>query len=89
MKDTILHDYIYCSILDKCKHNHIQLSRLLYYIKTIVRIPKSMDKIILKELEDSGYIKRINHQTYYIFRKSNNCKRSVRRIKKYKDFAFW
>jgi len=86
---TIIHDYLYCYILEKCKNEHISLSRLLYHIKSVVRVPKTMDRVLLKEMERKGLIKRINHQTYYICRDTKQCKISIEKIKDYKDFVFW
>lgn len=87
--DSVLHEFLYCHIRSKCKNSHIPLAQLLYLIKNVVRVPKSMDQVILKELEDKGYIRRINHQSYFICRGTNQCERSLKRIKKYKRFTFW
>ena len=87
--DSILHDFLYGHIRDKCKSSHIPVSQLLYLIKNVVRVPKSMDYVILKELEARGFIKRINHQSYFICKGTIECNQSLKRVKKYKHFAFW
>lgn len=87
--NSIIHDFIYCYIKSKYKEPHINKTRLLLFIKTILRVPKSMDTIILQEMETRGLIKKINHQTYFIFNDTHICKCSINRIKKYKDFVFW
>jgi hypothetical protein len=87
--NSIIHDFLYCHILDKYRGNNIPVSQLLYLVKNVVRVPKSMDYDILKELEVRGFIKRINHQSYIICRDTKECNISIKRIKKYKRFAFW
>ncbi len=86
---SVIHEVIYCSIREKYKSNHISLSKLMYLTKNIVRIPKSMDKILLKEMESHGFIKRINHQSYFICRDTKQCNKAIKNIMKYKKFAFW
>ena len=88
-RDSVIHDFIYCHIRNKCKEGYINHSDLLYLIKNVLRVPKSMDYLILKELESRGFIKKRNHQSYYICKGNKTCDISIKKIKKYKDFAFW
>jgi len=69
------HVYIYKKIKEKIKFgDSIRPKVLLEQLKRISRVPKTLHYPILKQMEEEGLIKRINHQKYEILKEINNPK---------------
>ena len=69
------HVYIYKKIKEKVKFgDYIRPKVLLEQLKRISRVPKTLHYPILKQMEEEGLIKRINHQKYEILKEINNPK---------------
>ena len=61
------HAYIYKKIKEKAKiGDYIRPKQLLLELKMVSKVPKTLHYPILKQMEDEGLIKRINHQKYKI-----------------------
>ncbi len=61
------HIYIYKKIKDKAKLGpYLKPSVILTELKRIVRVPNTLHYPILKQMEEEGLIKRINHQRYEV-----------------------
>ena len=61
------HAYLYKKIKEKNKiGSFIRPKELLRELKMISRVPKTFHYPILKQMEEEGLIKRINHQKYEI-----------------------
>ncbi len=59
------HIYIYKKIKEKAKYNHyIRPKQLLTELKLVLKVPPTLHYPILKQMEEEGLIKRINHQKY-------------------------
>lgn len=59
------HIYIYKKIKEKLKIGpYIRPKQLLLELKLVSRVPKTLHYPILKQMEEEGFIKRINHQKY-------------------------
>jgi len=75
------HVYIYKKIKEKTKFgDYVRPKVLLEQLKRISRVPKTFHYPILKQMEEEGLIKRINHQKYEIIKEVNSHK-----IKKIND----
>ena len=69
------HVYIYKKIKEKLKiGSYIRPKQLLLELKMISRVPKTFHYPILKQMEEEGLIKRINHQKYEITTEEKNAK---------------
>uniref|UniRef100_A0A6M3LX78 Putative transcriptional regulator n=2 Tax=viral metagenome TaxID=1070528 RepID=A0A6M3LX78_9ZZZZ len=69
------HVYIYKKIKEKVKFGeYIRPKVLLEQLKRISRVPKTLHYPILKQMEEEGLIRRINHQKYEIMMEANNPK---------------
>ncbi len=69
------HAYIYKKIKEKGKiGNYIRPKELLLQLKLVLKIPKTFHYPILKQMEEEGLIKRINHQKYEITNEEKNTK---------------
>ena len=67
------HVYIYKKIKEKLKIGpYIRPKQLLLELKMISKVPKTLHYPILKQMEDEGLIKRINHQKYEITTEQKN-----------------
>jgi len=67
------HVYIYKKIKDKIKFGqYIRPKVLLEELKRISRVPKTLHYPILKQMEEEGLIKRINHQKYEVMLEANS-----------------
>jgi len=61
------HVYIYKKIKEKLKiGSFIRPKELLLQLKLVSRVPKTFHYPILKQMEQEGLIKRINHQKYEV-----------------------
>ncbi len=61
------HAYIYKKIKEKVKiGNYIRPKELLLELKMVSKVPKTFHYPILKQMEEEGLIKRVNHQKYEI-----------------------
>ena len=59
------HAYIYKKIKEKRKGNlYIRPKQLLTELKLVLKVPPTLHYPILKQMEEEGLIKRINHQKY-------------------------
>lgn len=59
------HVYIYKKIKDKAKFSpFIRPKQLLTELKLILKVPPTLHYPILKQMEEEGLIKRVNHQKY-------------------------
>ena len=59
------HAYIYKKMKEKAKFNpYIRPKQLLMELRRVSRVPKTLHYPILKQMEEEGLIKRINHQKY-------------------------
>lgn len=59
------HIYIYKKAKEKAKFSpYIRPKQLLTELKLILKIPPTLHYPILKQMEEEGLIKRINHQKY-------------------------
>ena len=69
------HVYIYKKIKEKMRMSpYIRPKQLLLELKMVSRVPKTLHYPILKQMEDEGLIKRINHQKYQITMEEKNDK---------------
>ncbi len=67
------HAYIYKKIKEKIKiGNYIRPKQLLLELKMVSKVPKTLHYPILKQMEQEGLIKRINHQKYEITMEKKN-----------------
>lgn len=59
------HVYIYSKIKEKAKISpYVRPKMILEELKRICRVPKTLHYPILKQMEEEGLIKRVNHQKY-------------------------
>lgn len=59
------HVYLYKKIKEKAKCSpYIRPKQLLAELKIILKVPPTLHYPILRQMEDEGLIKRINHQKY-------------------------
>jgi len=72
--------YIYERLRKNCLSRYLEPNEILSVIRTTVRMPKPLGRMVLKEMEDYKMIKRINHKRYLVLQL---------KIKKIKDFVFW
>ena len=69
------HAYIYKKIKEKVKvGNYIRPKELILQLKMVSKVPKTFHYPILKQMEEEGLIKRINHQKYEITIDEKNTK---------------
>lgn len=69
------HVWIYKKLKEKIKYNqYVRPKILLEELKRICRVPKTLHYPILKQMEQEGLIKRINHQKYEILMESKDAK---------------
>lgn len=69
------HVYIYKKIKEKWKGNiYIRPKQLLTELKLVLKVPPTLHYPILKQMEEEGLIKRINHQKYEFTPKELNGK---------------
>jgi len=66
------HVCIYRNIKKQAKFNYIRPKVLLAEVKRVSRVPGTLHYPILKQMEDEGLIKRINHQKYEITQEEKN-----------------
>ncbi len=67
------HIYIYKKIKAKAKLGpYVKPSEILTELKRIVRVPNTLHYPILKQMEEEGLIKRVNHQRYEINNQEKN-----------------
>ncbi len=59
------HVYIYKKVVEKAKFKpYIRPKQLLTELKLVLKVPPTLHYPILKQMEEEGLIKRINHQKY-------------------------
>ena len=67
------HVYIYKKIKEKSKNGKfIRPKQLLIELKMVLKVPQTLHYPILKQMEEEGLIKRINHQKYEISQEHKN-----------------
>jgi len=67
------HAYLYKKIKEKAKIGScIRPKELLIELRRISKVPKTFHYPILKQMEEEGLIKRINHQKYEITTEEKN-----------------
>ncbi len=67
------HVYIYKKIKEKMRTgSYIRPKQLLLELKMVSKVPKTLHYPILKQMEQEGLIKRINHQKYEITLEEKN-----------------
>ena len=77
--------YIYSKLKKEARFSPLVGTKfVLSILKKVVRVPKSLDYPILKQMERHGLIKRMNHQKYRIL--SSNCEKKLERLR---DYTFW
>ncbi len=61
------HVYVYKKIKEKAKLGpYVRPSMIISEMKRILRIPNTLHYPVLKQMEEEGLIKRINHQKYEV-----------------------
>ena len=69
------HVYIYKKIKEKTKcGSYIRPKELLTELKIVLKVPPTLHYPILRQMEEEGLIKRINHQKYEFTREEQNNK---------------
>jgi len=69
------HVYIYKKIKEKAKMSpFIRPKQLLTELKLVLKVPPTLHYPILKQMEEEGLIKRINHQKYEFTQEHKNQK---------------
>ncbi len=72
------HAYIYKKIKEKAKFGpFIRPKQLLTELKLVLKVPPTLHYPILKQMEEEGLIKRINHQKYEFTQSEKNTKIKV------------
>ena len=67
------HIYIYKKIKEKLKiGSFIRTKQLLLELKMVSKVPKTLHYPILKQMEEEGLLKRVNHQKYEITMEEKN-----------------
>ena len=67
------HVYIYKKIKEKAKISpFIRPKQLLTELKLVLKVPPTLHYPILKQMEEEGLIKRINHQKYEFTQEHKN-----------------
>jgi len=67
------HVYIYKKIKEKAKMGpFIRPKQLLTELKLVLKVPPTLHYPILKQMEEEGLIKRINHQKYEFTQEHKN-----------------
>jgi DNA-binding MarR family transcriptional regulator len=67
------HVYIYKKIKEKARMGpYIRPKQLLLELKMVSKVPKTLHYPILKQMEEEGLIKRMNHQKYEISEEQKN-----------------
>ena len=68
------HVYIYKKAKEKAFGPFIRPKQLITELKMILKVPPTLHYPILKQMEDEGLIKRVNHQKYEFTEEELSCK---------------
>lgn len=84
--------YIYYKFRQKAKKFHtypfLSTAECLESFRRILRLPRKMIYPILREMQDYGFIKKLNHQRFWLNDKKY-CVDLIKRIKTYIEYEFW
>ena len=84
-KVSIIHAYIYRNLTIKYKNRYVGTKDVLIVLRQVIRkAPRCVYYQILNELEEEGFIKKINKHKYFI----NYNKSNINIINKLNDYAF-
>jgi len=68
-KLSYVYIYVYARLRERINlKEEVSPKRILEIIKKVCRVPRVLHYPILKQLEEFGLIKRINHQTYQVLK---------------------
>jgi hypothetical protein len=75
---------VYDGIKKNAKCRYLTPDELYGLIRTVAKIKNPSCRIVLREFEDYGFLKRLSHQRYIILESDY-----VKKLKKKKEFIFW
>lgn len=89
INSTLLHEHLYTLFRKRCKCEYkLPTQKILEVLRATYKMPRSMNYDILEEMEEMGFIKKVNHQVSIIISNEKNNK-TLKKIKSYSNKFPW